>query len=273
MDERKWDTMSKREQDALIEECWAYDEKLARNGQWVDGGQALQSIRTAKTLRAQNGKVVATDGPYAETKEQLGGTGVLEARDMDHAVELMSRHPGVRLAGSFEIRPVREKLAKGEPASETDPESTVAEVVATHPGAETRKFICLGYADEKLWATLSAAEQDALNDQCTGFHEQCSQNGQWVTGITLEGSRTAKTVRAEGGKVFVTDGPFAETKEQLAGLIVVAVKDMNEAIELFSAHGHIRDGTAVEIRPADLEMNARWEARRERIQAAHASRA
>jgi hypothetical protein len=54
--------------------------------------------------------VLVTDGPYAETKEQLGGIGVLEARDMDHAVELMSRHPGVRLGGPFEIRPADEEF-------------------------------------------------------------------------------------------------------------------------------------------------------------------
>ena len=106
--EEQWETLSKAEQDALIEECFAYDDQLLKEGCWLDGGQALQSARTAKTLRWKNGKVSVTDGPFAETKEQLGGIGVLEARDMDHAVELMSKHPGVRM-GPFEIRPVNEE--------------------------------------------------------------------------------------------------------------------------------------------------------------------
>jgi hypothetical protein len=61
-------------------------------------------------LRYHNGKITITDGPYAETKEQIGGILVLEARDMEHAVQLMSKHPAVRLTGPFEIRPVHEEI-------------------------------------------------------------------------------------------------------------------------------------------------------------------
>lgn len=104
MDESRWDAMAKSEQDALMQECFAYDDVLRQNGHFV-GGEALQSARAAKTLRWQAGKVLVTDGPFAETREQLGGLLMLEAKDMDHAVELMSRHPGVRLGGPFEIRP------------------------------------------------------------------------------------------------------------------------------------------------------------------------
>ncbi len=105
----KWDGMSKDEQDAMMQECFAYDDVLRRGGHFV-GGEALQSARTAATLRCQNGQVIVTDGPYAETKEQLGGILLLEARDMSHAVELMSKHPGVRLGGPFEIRPAHEEI-------------------------------------------------------------------------------------------------------------------------------------------------------------------
>ncbi|MGH9868587.1 MAG: YciI family protein [Candidatus Polarisedimenticolia bacterium] len=80
-----------------------------KEGHWLDGGAALQLASSARTLRWKNGKVVVTDGPYAETKEVLGGLGLLEARDMNHAVELISKHPGVRI-GPFEIRPVDEKF-------------------------------------------------------------------------------------------------------------------------------------------------------------------
>lgn len=102
-DESKWEAMSDDERKAFVSECLAYDAEL-RNGGHFLGGEALQSATAAITLRYRNGQVDAIDGPYAETKEQLGGILLLEARDLNHAVQLMSRHPGVR-AGSFEIRP------------------------------------------------------------------------------------------------------------------------------------------------------------------------
>jgi hypothetical protein len=74
------------------------------------GGEALQSAKNATTLRWQNGKVSTTDGPYTVTKEQLGGILILEARDLNHAIQLMSRHPGVK-AGPFEIRPAEDLAA------------------------------------------------------------------------------------------------------------------------------------------------------------------
>src|SRR5262245_42609841 len=109
-EEKSWNAMSAREREAVIEECFRYDDELLKNGHWLDGGQSLQGSLTAKTLRWESGQVVVTDGPFAETKEQLGGIGVLEARDMDQAVELVSKHPGLRLGGPFEIRPVDEEM-------------------------------------------------------------------------------------------------------------------------------------------------------------------
>lgn len=70
----------------------------------VPSGEALQPPNTAMTLRYTNGKIVVTDGPFAETKEQLGGIMILEARDLNHAVELISQHPGAKF-GPWEIRP------------------------------------------------------------------------------------------------------------------------------------------------------------------------
>ncbi|HET9216456.1 MAG TPA: YciI family protein [Terriglobia bacterium] len=103
-DEKAWDTMSQGEQNTLVDECLAYDDVLKENNRFV-GGDALQPSGTAATVRYDKGKVVVTDGPYSETKEQIGGILILEARDLNHAIELMSKHPGVK-AGPFEIRPV-----------------------------------------------------------------------------------------------------------------------------------------------------------------------
>jgi hypothetical protein len=104
-----FETMSPTELSALMEECFAYDDELRRGGHFV-GGEGLQPPQQAVTLRNQKGTVTATDGPYAETKEFLGGILFLEARDMDHAVVLMSKHPGVRF-GPWEIRPTNEEIA------------------------------------------------------------------------------------------------------------------------------------------------------------------
>jgi hypothetical protein len=93
----------KAEQDARMDSCVAYDDQLRSNGHFK-GGEALQPPNTARTLRYTNGRVVVTDGPFAETKEQLGGIMILEARDLDHAVELISNHPGAKF-GPWEIRP------------------------------------------------------------------------------------------------------------------------------------------------------------------------
>jgi hypothetical protein len=102
-DENKWEQLTPEEQTQLIDDCLAYDEILKENGHYI-GGEALQSVRTAATLRWTNHRVAVTDGPYAETREQLGGVLILEARDLNHAIQIMSKHPGVKV-GPFEIRP------------------------------------------------------------------------------------------------------------------------------------------------------------------------
>jgi hypothetical protein len=106
IEEKKWETMSESERNAMIDECFAYDDVLRKEGHFV-GGEALQSAENATTLRWKNGRVSITDGPYAETKEHLGGILVLEAKDLDQAIQLMSKHPGVK-AGPFEIRPAED---------------------------------------------------------------------------------------------------------------------------------------------------------------------
>ena len=105
-DEKSWSALSERERNTLMDECLAYDDMLRKKGHFA-GGEALQTARNATTLRWANGKVAIADGPYAETKEQLGGILMLEAEDLSQAIQLMSRHPGVK-AGPFEIRPAED---------------------------------------------------------------------------------------------------------------------------------------------------------------------
>jgi len=90
--------------EAMVDECFEFDDQLRANGHYA-GGEALQPPNTAMTVYWKNGKVAVTDGPYTETKEQLGGILVLEARDLNHAVQLMSQHPAVKYGSIFDIRP------------------------------------------------------------------------------------------------------------------------------------------------------------------------
>jgi hypothetical protein len=109
LDVQPWSKLSPDEQNAMIDACFAYDETLKRDGHWV-GGEGLQGPDTAAMVRYQNGKVVVTDGPYAETKELLGGLLILEARDLNHAIHLISNHPGAKM-GPWEIRPAADLSA------------------------------------------------------------------------------------------------------------------------------------------------------------------
>jgi hypothetical protein len=103
-DPAKHAAMTEDERNAMFDECFEYDDHLRANGHST-GGDAIQPDETALTLYWKNGKVATTDGPYAETKEQLGGVGFLEARDMNHAIQLMSQHPALKYGTIWEIRP------------------------------------------------------------------------------------------------------------------------------------------------------------------------
>ncbi len=113
LDESHWATLSDGEQQAMVAECVAFDVKLKKQGHFA-GGAALQGAATATTVRWKNGKASLTDGPFVETKELLGGILILEAKDKDEAIQLMSRHPGIRMGG-FEVRPADEAFMAEHP--------------------------------------------------------------------------------------------------------------------------------------------------------------
>ena len=103
-EEKKMGGMSKSEADAFMGEYFAFTDGIKRSGHYV-GGEALQPVQTATTIRIRNGKLSTTDGPFAETKEQLGGFYMIEARDLNDAIQVASRIPSAR-QGSVEVRPV-----------------------------------------------------------------------------------------------------------------------------------------------------------------------
>ena len=140
-EERKLDAMTQAELDALVADVIAWLEELSRRGHHV-ASAGLQSVRMAATVRSRSGRTFTTDGPFAETKEFLGGFTMIEARDLNEAIQLASRHPAAR-AGSVEVRPILEpegvlvapldrRLAaairrSGEAGGRQDPESLARE--------------------------------------------------------------------------------------------------------------------------------------------------
>jgi len=107
-EEKKLNALSESEWAALREETLAYVEELRKSGCLVTA-EPLQSVRTAATVRVRDGKVSRTDGPFAETKEQLGGFFLINARDLDEALEVAAKWPSARL-GSIEVRPIEANL-------------------------------------------------------------------------------------------------------------------------------------------------------------------
>ena len=110
-EESTLNALSRGEWDVLRGETLSYLDELKRNG-YVISAEALQSTRSAATVRVRGGKLSITDGPFSETKEQLGGFFLINARDLNEAIKLASKWPSARL-GSIEVRPIEEELREG----------------------------------------------------------------------------------------------------------------------------------------------------------------
>jgi hypothetical protein len=108
VDEKRLNAMSPSERRKLDDESLAYDQMLRKKGHFL-AAQALQGIETATTIRASGGKISVTDGPFTETNEQIGGFVLIEARDLDEAIQLASKIPAMRL-GCIEVRPIMELM-------------------------------------------------------------------------------------------------------------------------------------------------------------------
>lgn len=102
--ESSWDALPKSEMDAIMGEYFAFSNDVHASGHMLSG-EALDPVHTATTVRVRNGKTTTTDGPFAETKEQLGGYYLLEARDLNEAIQIAARIPTAR-SGCVEVRPV-----------------------------------------------------------------------------------------------------------------------------------------------------------------------
>ena len=110
------------------------------------------------------------------------------------------------------------------------------------------KYLCLIYDDEKVMEAMPSAEQEAFMGEYFAFTEQVRASGQYLAGEALHPVHTATTVRIRNGRMSTTDGPFAETKEQLGGFYLIEARDLNEAIQVAARIPSARTGS-VEVRP------------------------
>jgi hypothetical protein len=115
------------------------------------------------------------------------------------------------------------------------------------------KYLCLAYEEESTLNALSRAEWSVLRDETLSYVDELRRNGHLISAEPLQSIRTAATVRVRDGNVSITDGPFAETKEQLGGFFLINARDLNEAIQVASRWPSARFGS-IEVRPIEEEL-------------------
>ncbi|QDV23418.1 YciI family protein [Aureliella helgolandensis] len=234
------------------EDCWTEDDRntcmiesmaicdeLEKEGKWI-ASSPLRSVTTATSVRVRDGKRQITDGPFAETTEQLGGYYIIDVNDRDEAIEIASRLAPAK-KGTVEIRPLLPL-----PDSLSLPET---EAISQAPSdTETpRNYILLMYAEEGAWPPEEHAP--ALAESVELCH-QLHAKGQFVSAAPLQPPAEATCVRVRNGSRAVVDGPFPETKEQLGGYFLIRVANLDEAIAIAAKIAGSRRGTA-EIRPIE----------------------
>jgi hypothetical protein len=201
-------------------------EETVRSGVNLQGGR-LRPTADATTIKIRDGELIITDGPYAETKEQVAGYDVLECASMDEAVRWAGRHPHSWL-GSVEVRALPDSAPDAPLPEPGEGKVRYMMLVCTDPAVGPREFARIEPVDP--WV-------DEMNGR-----------GIRLYGSELEPPGSARTVRVRDSRAIVTDGPFAETKEQIAGFDVLECADLDEAIEVASRHPMARLGM-LEVRP------------------------
>jgi hypothetical protein len=216
------------------------DEYTALSREWRDkglmlSGEGLDPSSTATTVRVRGGERLISDGPFVESKEQLGGYYVIDCESLEDAIELAARIPVAR-DGCVEVRPVMNYEAMG------------AEAPTWRSEAHAKKYVVTLWGDESVWESWTPEQVQQEMGRWDEYDREATAAGVMLGGEGLEPSETAKTVRVRGGEQIVSDGPFAESKEQLGGFYLLDCKDLDHAIE-WAARVPVPDDEPVEIRP------------------------
>lgn len=192
-------------------------------------GERLRPAEEATTLRLRRGSLLVSDGPFAEAKEWIAGFDILECPDLDTAITTASRHPMARF-GRIEIRPYQ--------ASLPEVPSLAGPIPSQNRGKLFFQFLCTDPEAEAY-----QPEQDTIR----AWVDEMAGRGILIQGQLLRPVEDATTVRLRQGKLLVTDGPFAETKEWVNGFGILACRDLAEAVEVSSRHPAARFGR-IELR-------------------------
>ncbi|MCE9563223.1 MAG: YciI family protein [Planctomycetes bacterium] len=229
------DLTDEERKDCMIRSLGICDE-LAAQGKFI-ATSPLQSITTAATVRVRDNRPLITDGPFAETTEQLGGYFLLDLANLDEAIAIASRLPPVS-KGTAEIRPILdlEGLPKARhlPVGSSDANGT--------------PFMLLCYDDETAWSEAGPAARQEAMAEAAGLARQLSEAGKYLSASPLHPATTATCVRVRNGKREITDGPFAETHEVLGGFYLILAESREAALRVAAQHPGARRG-AVEVRP------------------------
>jgi hypothetical protein len=212
------------------------DEAQATCSDWVEEtirtrvnlqGSRVRPAADATTVKIRGGELIITDGPYAETKEQVAGYDLLECASLDEAVRWAGRHPS-SWTGAIEVRALPDRAPIEPLPAPGDGKIRYMMLVCTDPAVDPREFDRVEPVDP--WV------------------EETDGKGIRLYGSELEPPGSARTVRVREKQAMVTDGPFAETKEQIAGFDVLECDDLDEAIEIARRHPMARLGL-LEVRP------------------------
>lgn len=193
-------------------------------------GSRLRPTSDATTVRIRAGELVVTDGPFAESKEQIVGYDVLNCSDIDEALGWAAKHPTAR-TGSIEVRPL----------IEDSPPTVLPE-----QRAQTIRYMLIVCVDESV--QLSPDEAQEMGPATDAWVHAGEQKSTRLFGSRLDSVGTAKTLRISNDQVLISDGPFADTKEQVAGFDVLECADLDEALAIAALHPVARIG-ALEVRP------------------------
>jgi hypothetical protein len=218
--------------------------QLAAQGKYL-ASSPLHPAATAATVRVREGRALITDGPFAETTEQLGGYFVLDLANLDEAIAVACRLPPVT-KGTVEIRPLH--ALDGVPPARPLP---------TREEQGTRRpFMLLCYDDEAAWRAAGPGALPEAMTEAASLAGELHESSRYVSASPLHSADTATCVRIRDGQRTITDGPFAETHEVLGGYYVILAEDRDEALGVAARHPGARLGS-VEVRPifdlSDLE--------------------
>jgi hypothetical protein len=216
-------------------ESLAICDELAAKGQFVDASP-LHSVTTARTVRVRNGQTLVTDGPFAETTEQLGGYYVLDLADLDEAIAVATRLPPVK-KGTVEIRPMF--ILDGLPAWRP--------VLAAGGDPSVAPYLLLCYDNEAAWSAAGPEAIRAAMAKATANCQRLHEAGAFMSASPLHPAATATCVRIRDGKRVITDGPFAETHEVLGGYILILAESRDAAVREAARHPGAPVGS-VEVR-------------------------